>query len=100
MKIEKLDQIVPKLQKGPHFFQALHPHTKTKKMSFAKLNPVQWWQQTHARIHAHAHTHTHAHTYTHTRTNAYTHTRTRAHAHTHTHTHARTHAQISLETHF
>ena len=32
----------PKRLKGTHFFHANNPQNKTKKMSIAKLNSVQW----------------------------------------------------------
>ena len=33
------------VQKGPNFFHAINPQNKTKKMSVAKLNSVQWLER-------------------------------------------------------
>ena len=33
------------VQKGPSFFQVINPQNKTKKMSIAKLNSVQWLER-------------------------------------------------------
>ena len=62
MKIGKIAQKVPNVKWAQIFLQAHNSHQKTKRMSIAKLNSVQWLERkclrlTHSHIPPH-HTHT------------------------------------------